>query len=71
MAMSGDDDHNDMGIWGRCTGGPTERGDTRGSDSSNARRFKRSLCKRASGLRNHAFGYQLGSALTWSRVITG
>uniref|UniRef100_A0A0D3FCH0 Uncharacterized protein n=1 Tax=Oryza barthii TaxID=65489 RepID=A0A0D3FCH0_9ORYZ len=36
MAMSGANDHNDMGIWGRCTGGPTRRGDTRGSDSSNA-----------------------------------
>ena len=36
MAMSGADAHNDIGIWGRCTWGLTGRGDTRGSDSSNA-----------------------------------
>lgn len=35
-AVSGDDNHSEMGIWGRCTRGPTGRSDTRGSDSSNA-----------------------------------
>uniref|UniRef100_A0A0E0CYK0 Uncharacterized protein n=1 Tax=Oryza meridionalis TaxID=40149 RepID=A0A0E0CYK0_9ORYZ len=83
-AVSGDDDHNEMGIWGRCRGvRPNEA--TRGAPTpptrvfepwlydsrAQARRFKRSLCKRASSLRNHALGCQLGSAPTWSRETTG
>lgn len=54
MAMSGADDHNDIGIWGRCTWGLTGRGDTWGSDSSNASLRAVASCLRASARFKHS-----------------
>lgn len=58
MAMSGADDHNDIGIWGRCTWGLTGRGDTWGSDSSNASLRAVASCLPSPGAALQAFPLQ-------------
>jgi hypothetical protein len=79
---SSDDDHGEMCIWSRCTGGPDEV--MRGAPTSPMRSFgswirgsraqsgcfDRFFCKITVSLRDHQRECQLGSASTWSCETT-